>query len=372
MHINDLDYELPESSIAQFPIEPRDAAKLLVVNPNNVESSQHLQISDVTQLIQPGDVVVVNDTRVLRARVHITRRGGGTGEILLLEPHSTDRDAESERVSNGWWEALCRPSRKLPEGTLVHASAGDLAFLMGPDLGDGRRLVQPQFNTTLLNALEQAGTMPLPPYIHTPLADHERYQTVFNNRPVSAAAPTAGLHFTPAILDQLRERGASIVTVELAVGLDTFRPITTEHVEDHDIHSEWFHVSNDAWAAIWNAKAHHHRVIAVGTTAVRALESAAQLIEEQATGNTSHITADESVSEGTAGRTRLFITPGYRFRVVDGLLTNFHLPKSTLLSLLQAFMGPSWRDAYRVALDNDYRFLSFGDAMFVERVDMGE
>lgn len=372
MHINDLDYELPESSIAQFPIEPRDAAKLLVVNPNNVGASQHLQITDVSQLIQPGDVVVVNDTRVLRARVPITRTSGGTGEILLLEPRSAASNTDSSSDSNGWWEALCRPSRKLPEGSVVRASNGDLSFLMGPDLGDGRRLVQPQFRSTLLEALEQAGTMPLPPYIHAPLADHERYQTVFNNRPVSAAAPTAGLHFTPAILDQIRARGAVVVTLELAVGLDTFRPITTEQVEDHDIHSEWFHVPEQAWAVIQYAKEHNHRVIAVGTTAVRALESAAQLIEERDIGTINPVASDATVSEGIAGRTRLFITPGYQFRVVDALLTNFHLPKSSLLSLLQAFMGPTWREAYRVALDSDYRFLSFGDAMFVDRVDMGE
>lgn len=358
MHINDLDYHLAESAIAQFPVEPRDSAKLLVVNHESIDASTHLQIANISQLVRPGDVIVVNNTRVIRARVPITRKSGAPGEVLLLEERP-DVDANGGPV---WWEALCRPSKKLVEGTTVHAATGSIAFTMGPDLGEGRRLVQPMSDAPLMDALESAGLMPLPPYIHEPLINNDRYQTVFNQRPISAAAPTAGLHFTQAVMDQLQDAGATIITVELAVGLDTFRPIATELVEDHDIHSEWFRVPNESWQVLQHAKQHGNRVIAIGTTAVRALESAAHHAGADGYNNAGDIT----------GRTRLFITPGYEFQVVDALLTNFHLPKSSLLSLLQAFMGPTWRAVYDLAAHNNYRFLSFGDAMFVERADLRE
>jgi S-adenosylmethionine:tRNA ribosyltransferase-isomerase len=279
----------------------------------------------------------VNDTRVLPARVPIVRPTGGRGEVLLLE----ERD-------DGWWEVLCRPARKLRPGDVVEAAAGGLHFLVGEDVGDGRKLVQPQHEGSLLDALEAAGEMPLPPYISETLDDAERYQTVFAERPASAAAPTAGLHLTPELLDRLAGSGVGTAHVELVVGLDTFRPLSTDVVEDHAIHTERYAVPDATWEAVAATRAAGGRVVAVGTTSVRALESRAARGESE-------------------GRTDLFITPGFRFAAVDLLLTNFHLPRTSLLALVQAFVGPRWRDLYAAALDARYRFLSFGDAMLLTR-----
>lgn len=349
MHVDELDYELPERAIAQTPIEPRDAARLLVDRGAGSPPEDHT-VAELSELLRPDDLVVLNETRVLPARVAIRRDSGGTGEVLLLEPI----DAEVIAAAGGgeddavWWEALVRPSRKVKVGEVVGAASGTLAFEVGEELGDGRRLVRPIHDGELLDALGESGVAPLPPYIHERLDDEERYQTVFSREPASAAAPTAGLHLTPSVLARIAERGIQVVTVELVVGLDTFRPISAERVEQHEIHSERYDVPVGTWAAVEDAVAEGRRVVAIGTTTVRALESAATLGR-------------------LSGRTRLFITPGYRFKVVDVMMTNFHLPRSSLLAMVEAFSGPHWRELYATALERDYRFLSFGDAMLLTR-----
>jgi S-adenosylmethionine:tRNA ribosyltransferase-isomerase len=334
------DYGLPDAAIAQQPVEPRSAARLLVApGVGEHTSAVHATMSDLPRLVGPGDVVVVNDTRVLAARLTLTKATGGSAEVLLLEPVEGGASV---------WEALVRPGRRLPEGTRLYESVDGPAVLeVGRALGevdDGRRLVR----VVDPSMVERAGTMPLPPYIHHPLGDPDRYQTVYSApRQLgerSAAAPTAGLHFTPELLDGCRDAGATLARLDLAIGLDTFRPITTPTAEEHVIHSERYRVPQETMEACAAAT----RVIAVGTTAVRALESAA------ATGVLS-------------GRTSLYIHGRYRFQLVDLLVTNFHLPRSSLLLLVEAFCGPVWRDLYATALREGYRFLSFGDAMVVAR-----
>jgi S-adenosylmethionine:tRNA ribosyltransferase-isomerase len=322
-------YDLPDDRIAQVPVEPRDSARLLVaLDPAGPE--EHRRVSDLPDLLGPGDLLVVNETRVSPARLHLEKATGAHVEVLLLEP-----------VRGGSWQALVRPSRRVPAGTVLHAG-GRPALEAGPvfDSGDGRRLV------TILDqdAVDEAGEVALPPYVHAPLADPERYQTVYARSPGSVAAPTAGLHLTPELLARCQAAGAGLARVDLAVGLGTFRPITADRVEDHRMHSERYSVSPETLERCREAD----RVVAVGTTTVRALESAA------ATGR-------------PTGQTDLFIRPGFRFRVVDVLLTNFHLPRSSLLVMLAAFCGPRWRELYGSALREGYRFLSFGDAMVVAR-----
>ncbi|MBV9042717.1 MAG: tRNA preQ1(34) S-adenosylmethionine ribosyltransferase-isomerase QueA [Acidimicrobiia bacterium] len=318
------DYELPASAIAQTPIEPRDAARLLVAVDAD-GSVQHRRIADLPDVLDEGDLLVVNETRVLPARLHLSKATGGSAEVFLLEPLD----------DSGTWEALVKPGRRLREGTVL--TADNLSVEVGSELGDGRRRVR------VVGDIANQGEVPLPPYIHTPLANPERYQTVYANAPGSVAAPTAGLHLTDDVLERCRARGVGLAKVDLAVGLDTFRPVTAEKAEDHQIHSERYKVSPETLEACRQAK----RVVAVGTTTVRALESAALGTLE--------------------GRTELFIHGEFDFRVVDVLLTNFHLPRSSLLLLLSAFAGDRWRDLYKCALAEDYRFLSFGDAMLVRR-----
>ncbi len=333
MDTADVDYELPEAAIAQTPIEPRDAARLLI-DEGPGRSPRHGQVTDLPELVRRGDVVVVNTTRVLPARLRLTKPTGGAVEVLLLEP----LDA-AERT----WEALVRPSRKVPGGTVLRAGE-DLTVCVGADLGAGRRRVQLEVSpgVPVLDVLERHGVVPLPPYITTALADPSRYQTTYAVEPGSVAAPTAGLHLTPAVLDAIRGAGVPIVPVELAVGLGTFRPIATERVEDHHMHAERYRVPAATMASCESAE----RVVAVGTTTVRALESAA-------------------ASGELEGRTELFIHGSQSFAIVDALVTNFHQPRSSLLVLVDAFVGPRWRDLYAEALRAGYRFLSFGDAMFL-------
>ena len=337
MDTTELDYELPEAAIAQRPVSPRDRARLLVAGA--IGDARHRTVADLPAVVDDGTVVVVNDTRVIPARVAVRRPGASDGEVLLLEP-----------VGDGWWQALCRPSRRLRAGTTISSVTGGLTFELGDILDDGRRLVRPvpEGEVSLDDALRAAGTVPLPPYVHERLEDEERYQTVFARHPGSVAAPTAGLHLTRDVLDGLGRSGCRVVTVDLVVGLDTFRPIATDRVEDHVIHTERYRVPAATWEVVRAARAEGRPVLAVGTTSVRALESAA-------------LTGD------LEGRTGLFITPGFRFRVVDSLLTNFHLPRSSLLSLVEAFAGPGWRALYAEALASGYRFLSFGDASLLGR-----
>lgn len=330
MRADDLDYDLPEEAIAQIPVEPRSAARLLVdLGSGGV---QHRRVEDLPDLLEPGDLVVVNDTRVRAARLQLRKVSGGAAEVLLLEPTGLP----------GQWQALVRPGRRLAPGTqLWHEDTP--AVVVGEAVGDdGRRLV------TLVDdeAAAAAATVPLPPYIHQPLADPERYQTVFARREASVAAPTAGLHLTEELLDRLERAAVGLARVELEVGLGTFRPVTVEDLDDHVMHRERYRIDPGTWERIAQAP----RVVAVGTTVVRTLETAA------ATGRLD-------------GHSELFIRPGFEWQVVDRLLTNFHVPRSTLLALVEAFVGPRWRLLYDEALTSGYRFLSFGDAMLLTRSD---
>lgn len=323
-------YDLPPAAIAQVPVEPRDAARLLV-DRGPERAPEHRTVADLPSLVRPGDVLVLNETRVFPARLRLTKPTGGAVEVLLLEPDGDDRH----------WTALVRPSRKLAPGTLLEAG-DDLAVEIGERLEGTRRV---RLHTTDVEAaLHRHGEVPLPPYLTEGIADPNRYQTVYATRPGSVAAPTAGLHLTAAVLDRCREAGAEIHRLDLTVGLGTFQPVTAERLEDHEVHEEPYAVPVETMAACEAAE----RVVAIGTTTVRALETAA------ATGELS-------------GRSRLLIHGDHPWRVVDALVTNFHLPQSTLLLLVESFIGPRWRDVYATALAEGYRFLSFGDAMFLER-----
>ena len=332
MHISEIDYELPPELVAQVPVEPRDAARLLVsLAPGE---RRHERVADLPSLLGPGDLLVVNDTRVLPARLRLERRSGGAAEVLLLEA----RDPEHRE-----WEALVRPARKLRRGEVL-ARFGRPVVEVGERTEAGDTFVVRIVADDPDEFMERHGEMPLPPYITRVLDDTERYQTVYARRAASAAAPTAGLHFTPALLDAVVAAGAEIARVELVVGLDTFKPVAVDDPRNHQIHTEWYSVP----AATMDACTRARRVIAVGTTAARALESAAS-------------------TGALEGRTDLFIVPGYEWKVVDMLMTNFHMPRTSLLLLVGAFVGGEWRDIYREAVAESYRFLSFGDAMLLDR-----
>lgn len=350
------DYNLPPGSVAQHPLEPRSAARLLDASgPNPV----HRRVSDLPGLVGAGDVVVVNETRVHPGRLLLVKPTGGVVEVLLVE-ELTGSGSGPE------WEALVRPSRRVPPGTvLLDGPGGSPALEVGPPTVESP--LQPYIKEAHLGSsdpapshspdgglrlvrlidpmiVDRVGQMPLPPYIHEPLADPERYQTVYAKAPGSVAAPTAGLHLTEEVLSACMANGASIQRVDLSVGLGTFRPITAAKVEDHAMHSERYRVPKETLEACREAR----RVLAVGTTTLRALESAA------ATGC-------------LQGRTSLYIHGDFSFLVVDVLLTNFHLPRSSLLVLLESFYGPGWRELYKLAAEQGYRFASFGDAMLVAR-----
>lgn len=337
--MDDYDYDLPEEAIAQTPAEPRDAARLLVDRGPDAPPL-HRHVRDLPDLLEPGDLVVVNDTRVIPARLRLRRETGGEVEVLLLEP-----------VHGDVWEALVRPSRKLRVGELLrsaHPSGDDLMVEVGERAAElGVRHVRLVAEGDPFEALARHGSVPLPPYITTALPDPDRYQTVYANRPGSVAAPTAGLHLTSEVLDRLTARGVGIERVELVVGLDTFRPVKVDDPRDHRIHSERLHVRPEVLERCRDAR----RVVAVGTTTVRALESAARGVLD--------------------GSTDLYIHGEFDWKVVDLLLTNFHLPRSSLLLLVDAFVGPRWRSLYGLALAEGYRFLSFGDAMLLQRSPSG-
>ncbi|MEZ5180794.1 MAG: tRNA preQ1(34) S-adenosylmethionine ribosyltransferase-isomerase QueA [Acidimicrobiales bacterium] len=338
MDTAELDYVLPPGSIAQTPIEPRDAARLLV-DGGPGRPPVHRHVRDLPALVGPDDLIVLNDTKVIPARLHLRKPTGGAVEVLLLERHP-----------EGWWEALVRPSRRVAVGARLRPAApeaADLEVEVGEVLGDdGRRAVTVHGGADDdLAVLAAVGEVPLPPYIHEPLGDVDRYQTVYARSPGSVAAPTAGLHLTDDVLSACRAAGAEVATVELVVGLGTFRPITTDAVEDHPMHAERYRIPDATREALDHGD---RRVLAVGTTVVRALESYA-------------------ASGEAVGATSLFIRDGHPWALVDRLLTNFHVPRSSLLVLVRAFVGPRWRDLYAVALQEGYRFLSFGDAMLLER-----
>lgn len=331
----ELDYPLPPEAVAQTPVEPRHASRLL-----DTRTLTHRRFLELADLLAAGDLLVVNRTRVRAARLRGVKVGtGGRVEALVLGRLSAER-----------WEALVRPARRLRPGVLLRFGPIRAEVVSGPV--DGVAVLEMSGCGDVEELVEEEGEVPLPPYINRSLKDPERYQTVFASRLGSSAAPTAGLHFTGQVLEALARKGVERTEIDLEVGWATFRPIGAERVEDHAMGVEKFRIPGEAAAAVARCRARGGRVVAVGTTVVRTLESCA---------------SSGGLVTARKGQTRLFVTPGYRFRVVDLLVTNFHAPRSSLLALVWAFMGEKWRDAYRTALEHGYRFLSFGDAMLAER-----
>ena len=330
MRTCELEYLLPPDAVAQEPLEPRHDARLLVDHPESAPA--HRRVRDLPGLLRYGDVLVVNDTRVAPVRLRLCKPTGGRVEVLVLPPGGGTTA-----------EALVRPSRRVPPGTVLRDAAGRDVVRVSAAGDDGRRQVTAVAHRSIAELLAELGEVPLPPYVHAPVAT-ERYQTVYARRPSSAAAPTAGLHLSEEVLADLAAAGIDVLRLDLGISVATFRPVRAERLEDHVMAAERYAIPEATWAACREAR----RVVAVGTTAVRALETAA------VTGN-------------LAGSSDLLIRPGHPFAVVDVLLTNFHMPRSTLLALLSGFMGERWRDLYETALGAGYRFGSFGDAMLVQR-----
>ena len=342
MKTSDFDYELPPEFIAQAPLEPRDSSRLLLLDRRSGEV-KHARFSEIGKYLLPGDLLVLNRTRVIPARLFARKPTGGRVEVLLLRRRAADT-----------WECLVG-GKGLKQGVRLQLEADGPELEIREVLDGSRRVVR--FLGAVDQYLPRAGQVPLPPYIHEPLRDPERYQTVFAREPGSAAAPTAGLHFTPRLLDELQGRGVGLAYVTLHVGLDTFAPVTEADPAEHAIHTEWCQLPDETAQAITTTRHAGGRVIAVGTTSVRTLESAAQ--------NAPGMGPDRAIAPYT-GDTSLFIVPGYRFAVVEGMLTNFHLPRSTLIMLVSAFAGrENVLRAYEIAKREKYRFYSFGDAMFI-------
>ena len=341
MKTSDFYYDLPQELIAQTPIEKRDTSRLMTLDRATGEVGHH-HFYELPDFLRPGDCLILNDSRVLPARLLGQRLpGGGACEVLLL----IDRGDKT-------WECLVRPGRKMRTGAKLSFGNGELTAEVVGEVEGGNRLVRFDYEGIFLEVLEHLGKMPLPPYIKEELQDKERYQTVYARENGSAAAPTAGLHFTEALLDTLRKKGVMIADVLLHVGLGTFRPVSAETVEEHHMHSEYFEVSEASAAAINAARAAGGRIVAVGTTSCRTLES---------------VTDDAGIVHAKSGWTDIFITPGYRFKAVDALITNFHLPESTLLMLVSALSSrEEMLAAYEHAVQERYRFFSFGDAMFIQ------
>jgi len=342
MNTADFDFDLPEELIAQTPLEKRDASRLLVVDKETgAFSDQHFD--QIIDQLQPGDALVMNNTRVLPARLYgIKPETGGHVELLLLKNTQGDD-----------WEVLAKPAKRLRVGAQISFGDGRLTATVVEELDHGGRIVRFSYEGIFLEVLESLGEMPLPPYIHEKLADRERYQTVYAKENGSAAAPTAGLHFTEELLEQIAAKGVKLVYLTLHVGLGTFRPVSVDSLDDHEMHSEFYSLSEEAAQTLRQVKANGGRVIAVGTTSIRTLETIGSKFQGQ-------IQAD-------SGWTNIFIKPGYDWKVVDAFSTNFHLPKSTLVMLVSAFAGRSLTlKAYEHAIAERYRFFSFGDAMFIK------
>ncbi len=357
MRTDQFDYQLDPARIAQAPVEPRDASRLMVVDRASGQIT-HRRFRDIVDYLGPSDRLIFNESRVLAARLFARKKAtGGRVELLLLP---------RERSRNGRrWRALVK-GRRVRTGLCLSLVDGQTDRPLGIEAAvvaegeRGERMLE--FDRPIWDLLDQIGTVPLPPYIHQPLADAERYQTVYGRRLGSVAASTAGLHFTPELLARLRQAGVEFGFVTLHIGLDTFRPIRQERIEDHAMHTEWVQLSPDEAQGINQARQAGRRLVAVGTTVVRALETGAQKGRQARPGEACAF-ATMSALEGL---TDLFITPGYQFRAVDALITNFHLPRSTLLVLVSAFASPDLiRRAYQEAIENDYRFYSFGDAMLI-------
>lgn len=342
MNLNEFDYELPKELIAQDPLEDRSASRLLVLDKETGEV-EHRIFREIPGLLRPGDCLVINNTKVIPARLIGAREGsGGAVEVLLLKRIPGQENS---------WETLVKPGKKARIGTRIVFGGGLLACEVTDVVEEGNRIVRFEFDGIFEEILDRLGQMPLPPYITHELKDKNRYQTVYAKHDGSAAAPTAGLHFTKELLETIREKGVDIAEITLHVGLGTFRPVKAETVEEHHMHSEFRQIDEEAAAKINAAKARGSRVIAVGTTSCRTLESAAK---------------EDGTVEAGSGWTDIFIYPGYRFKCIDALITNFHLPKSTLVMLVSALAGREHiLAAYEEAIRERYRFFSFGDAMFI-------
>ena len=342
MNTADFDFHLPEELIAQTPLEKRDSSRLLIVDRETGQfSDQHFD--NIIDQLEPGDALVMNNTRVLPARLYGNKpETGGHVELLLLKNTQGD-----------FWEVLAKPAKRLRVGTRVSFGDGRLTATVTEELEYGGRIVRFDYQGIFLEVLESLGEMPLPPYIHEKLEDRERYQTVYAKENGSAAAPTAGLHFTEELLDKIAAKGVKLVYLTLHVGLGTFRPVSVDNLEEHEMHSEFYSLSEEAAETLRQVKASGHRIVAVGTTSIRTLETIGSKFEGQ-------IQAD-------SGWTNIFIKPGYQWKIVDAFSTNFHLPKSTLVMLVSAFAGRQLTlQAYEHAITERYRFFSFGDAMFIK------
>ena len=336
---SDYYFDLPQELIAQDPLTDRTASRLLVMDRKTGEI-EHRTFRDITEYLRPGDTLVLNDTKVIPARLlGVKEETGANAEILLLK-----------RVSDRQWETLVKPGKKLRPGARVTFGDGSLRAVILDVLEGGNRLVEFEYEGIFEEVLDRLGEMPLPPYITHKLQDKNRYQTVYARYEGSAAAPTAGLHFTEELLDEIRSKGVRTAFVTLHVGLGTFRPVKVDDVTSHHMHTEWYNVSEEAAELINRTHSEGHRVICVGTTACRTVESAVD---------------DDGIVKAGADDTSIFIYPGYRFRVMDALITNFHLPESTLVMLVSAFAGrENVLSAYKEAIEEKYRFFSFGDACF--------
>lgn len=340
MLLNDFDYNLPEELIAQTPCDKRDHSRLMVLNRQD-KSIEHKHFYDIKQYLKKGDTLVFNDTKVMPARLIGHRaKTGGKVEVFLLR-----------RVEGDKWETLVKPGKKAQIGNIIEFS-DELSCEVLEHTDFGGRIVEFKYQGIFEEILDRLGETPLPPYIHEKLADKNRYQTVYARENGSAAAPTAGLHFTKELLEEIKAMGVNLAFVTLHVGLGTFRPVNVDNIEEHVMHKEFYHVEKEAADIINETKRNGGRVIAVGTTSIRTLESAAK---------------DDGTIAPIADETGIFIYPGYKFKLVDAIITNFHLPKSTLIMLISAFAGREYvLSAYEEAVKNKYRFFSFGDAMFIE------
>lgn len=340
MKVTEFDYELPEELIAQTPIKKRDESRLMVLN-RKEQTIEHKIFKDIIDYLKPGDVLVRNNTKVIPARIYGKKETGANVEFLLLN-----------NIEGDIWESIVRPGNKLHVGTKVIFGDGILEAEILEIMPGGTRKVEFKYDGIFNEILDKIGLMPLPPYIHESLKEKDRYQTVYAKYDGSAAAPTAGLHFTPELLEKIQEKGVEIANVTLHVGIGTFRPVKEDTVEAHKMHSEHFYIKQEDVDKINKAKQEGRRVIAVGTTSCRVLES----IADENTGMVKPIEDD----------TEIFIYPGYKFKCIDGLITNFHLPQSTLLMLVSALAGKEYiMKAYKEAVKEKYRFFSFGDAMFI-------
>lgn len=341
MEVEDFDYELPEELIAQTPLEKRDESRLLVLDKQSGEV-EHKQFKDILEYFDVGDTLVLNDTKVLPARlIGIKEETGAVIEVLLLK-----------NISGDAWECLVKPARRVKVGTTVSFGDGKLFATCCSEGDEGIRSFMFSYEGIFLEVLESLGTMPLPPYIHEQLEDQSRYQTVYAKEVGSAAAPTAGLHFTQELLSQIEQKGVHIVYITLHVGLGTFRPVSVSKIEEHEMHSEFYQMAEEAAGVLNETKQSGHKIISVGTTSTRTLESIMSLYGE---------------FKPCSGWTNIFIYPGYEFKTIDRLITNFHLPKSTLVMLVSALAGrENILQAYQLAVNEKYRFFSFGDAMFIK------